>query len=251
MMRIVISTIASNLWQFWSLGGFYFMALSLPNPVQASFFHDPDNELPVKATDEDRIATKRKKITYSEILTYALPSSPKVIEFNSLIDRVLVSQKQTSFAKRDDSATAEAMVLLSNILIENWDKFSLKAKVLLLDKLRVHRKSFWQHILSSPFDFFKLIKSRIGYYLKFLRELRTYDATTQRSILNKVSRDVKSLKNAWNVLGKARLMILEKDSHLLEENKDNIGKFIHSAKTMIAGRYLMNKYSEVLEELAK
>jgi hypothetical protein len=246
-----LSQSARELWQFWNAEGFEFMTPALLNPDRGSFFNDSENEALETATGEEKVLVKRRTITYSEILTYALPTSSKVAEFNSLIDRVSTSQKQTSFVKRDDSATAEAMILLSDILIEDWDRFPLKAKILLLDKLRVYRKSFWQHILNSPSDFFKLIKIRISYYLKFFSELRTYDANTRRNILSKISRDVKLLKNSWDVLGKTRLIILEKDSYLLEENKDNIDRFIHSAKTMIAARYLMTKYSKVLEELAK
>lgn len=240
-------------WKFWNAGGLNFMTLTLLNPSQGSFFYDSgfDNELSANATDEEKIAAKRRKITYSEILTYALPTSLKVIEFKSLIDRVVLSQQQTSFMKRDDSATAEAMILLSDILNEHWQEFPLKVKVLLLDKLKVYRESFWQYVLASPSNTFKVIKSRIGYYIKFWYELKAYNNVDRRNIINKVSKNIELLKSAWNAMEETKLVIFESDGHLLEENRDNIDKFSHSIKTMIAARYLMKKHSKVLEELAK
>lgn len=209
------------------------MNLTLPNPTQGSFFYDPNNEVSAKATDEDKIAAKRRNITYSEILTYALPTSPKVIEFNNLIDRVIVSQQQTSFIKRDDSVTAEAMILFSDILNEHWQEFPLKAKVLLLDKLKVVRKSFWQYIIISPSNIFKVLKNRINYNIGFWHELKAYDEATKNNILDKVSRNLNSLKNAWNALAKTRSMIFKSDGHLLEANKENVVKFIHDIRVEI------------------
>ncbi len=248
-----LSQSVRELWQSWNAGGFNFMTLTLLNSAQGSFFYDPDcdSELSANATEEEKIAAKRRKITYSEILTYALPTSVKVIEFNNLVDRVIVSQKQTSFIERDDFATAEAMILLSDILNENWQEFPLKVKVLLLNKLKVIKRSFWQYLFSSPISNFKLFKNRINYYIEFWRELRAYDKATQRNIFMKISKNIESLKNAWNALEKSRLMIFEADGYLLEENKENIGKFNHSLKTMLSARQGIRDYHQTLIELAK
>jgi hypothetical protein len=251
MMRIVISIIASNSWQFWSLGGFYLMALTLPNPDRTSFFYEPDDESPVSSTDRDesRSIATRRRISYSEILTYAFPTSPKVIELNNLINQILISQQQTSLIERDDSKTAEAMILLSDILNEHWQEFPLKVKVLLLNKLKVFRRSFWKSIFT--FSSFHTIKSRFNYYRGYWSELKTYDRFTQESILDKVFRDSRFLRNAWLILKSTTLKIFKNDGHLLEENRENISEFTNSVKTMLAARSITNKYSGTLDELAK
>lgn len=256
MIYDILNNLSKSLrgfWQFWNARGLNLMTLTLfdPDSGNFSFDSDPDNKSFANATDEEKIAAKRRKITYAEILTYALPTSPKVIEFNSLINRVIASQQQTSFTKRDDSVTAEAIILLSDILNEHWQEFPLKVKVLLLNDLKVVKQNLWQYIFGFPLNTIKLIKSRVSYNRKLQKELETYDSDTKKDILNKVFRDVNLLKNAWTILRRTRLVIFESDGYLLEENKDNIGKFSHSVKTMIAGRYLMTKYSKVLEELAK
>jgi hypothetical protein len=220
-------------WQFWSLGGFDLMVLVLPNSTQAGFFYEVDNEFAADRSNEDVAAARERKITYSEILMYALPTSTKVTEFNKLITQVLVSQQQISLVQRDDSKTAEAMILLADILNEHWQEFPLKIKVLLLYKLKVVRKSFWEYIVISPFDIFKVLKNRINYNIGFWHELKTYDETTKNNILDKVSRNLNSLKNAWNALAKARSMIFKNDGHLLEVNKENIVKFIHDIRVEI------------------
>lgn len=220
-------------WQFWSLGGFDLMVLVLPNSTQAGFFYEVDNESAADRSNEDVAAARERKITYSEILMYALPTSTKVTEFNKLITQVLVSQQQTSLVQRDDSKTAEAMILLADILNEHWQEFPLKTKVLLLYKLKVVRKSFWKYIVISPFDIFKVLKNRINYNIGFWHELKTYDKTTKNNILDKVSKNLNSLKNAWNALAKTRSMIFKNDGHLLEANKENIVKFIHDIRVEI------------------
>jgi ribosomal protein S8 len=252
MMRIVISIIANNSWQFWSLGGFYLMALTLPNPGQTSFFHELDDESLASSTDrsnENIVIAKRKRISYSEILTYALPQSLKVVELNNLIDQILISQQQTSLIERDDSKTAEAMVLLSDVLNEHWQEFPLKVKVLLLNKLKVFRRSFWKSIFS--FSGFHTIKNRFNYYAGYWNELKTYDSLTQKSILNKLSRDSRLLRNAWLTLKVTILKIFKSDGYLLEKNRESISEFTNSVKTMVAARQVMNKYSVTLNELAK
>jgi hypothetical protein len=246
-----LSNFLRGLWQFWNAGGFNFMTLTLPNPAQGSFFYDfdSDNELSAKASDEEKIVAKRRKITYSQILIYALPTSPKVIEFNNLIELILVSQQQTSLISRDDSKTAEAMILLSNILSEHWHEFSLKVKVLLLSKLKVFRKNFWKSIFT--FNAFNTIISRFNYYKGYWNEIRAYDNTTQQDILKKVSRDSRLLRKSWITLEAATLKIFKSDSHLLEENTESISEFTNSVKTMVAARKAINKYSGTLDELAK
>jgi hypothetical protein len=99
--------------------------------------------------------------------------------------------------------------------------------------LKVVRKSFWEYIVISPFDIFKVLKNRINYNIGFWHELKTYDETTKNNILDKVSRNLNSLKNAWNALAKARSMIFKNDGHLLEVNKENIVKFIHDIRVEI------------------
>lgn len=156
MIYHILNNLSQSLrgfWQFWSVGGFELMTFALPSLSQANFFTDSDNEVLANSSDKDEIAAKRRNITYSEILNYALPTSPKIIEFNNLIDRVLVSQQQTSFVKRDDSATAEAMLLLAGILNEHWQEFPLKAKVLLLNKLKIVKKAFGNIFSDLPLVF--------------------------------------------------------------------------------------------------
>jgi hypothetical protein len=256
-MRIILLTFSQfvrGFWQFWSLGGFDLMVLALPSSAQASFFCEADDESYASATATDRssesiVIAERKRISYSQILTYALPTSPKVIEFNNLIDLILVSQQQTSLISRDDSKTAEAMILLSNILNEHWHEFPLKVKVLLLNKLKVFRKNLWKSIFT--FNTFSTIISRFNYYKGYWNELRSYDNTTQQDILKKVSRDSRLLRKAWLTLKTIALKIFKNSGYLLHENVESISEFTNSVKTMLAARGAMSKYSGTLDELAK
>jgi hypothetical protein len=257
MMRIILLTFSQfvrGFWQFWSLGGFDLMVLALPSSAQASFFCEADDESSVTATDhsnENIAINKRKRTSYSEILTYALPESTKVIKFNNLVNEIIISQQQTSLIERNDAKTAEAMIVLANILEEHWEEFPLKVKVLLLNKLKVFKKGFWKYFLTSIPSIFRTIKGRVDYYKGFLAELKTYDGATQSSVLGKVLRDSRFLKSAWITLKVATLKIFKNDGYLLEENRESISEFANSLKTMVAARQIMNEYSSVLEELAK
>jgi hypothetical protein len=209
------------------------MALTLPNPDRTSFFHELDDKSYLTLTDQSGKSisiVRQKNITYSEILTYALPESSKVVEFNNLIDQILISQQQTSLIERDDSKTAEAMIFLSDILNEHWQDFPLKVKVLLLNKLKIFRKSSWKSIFISIFSAFHTIKNRINYYKGFWSELRAYDSFTQKNILRKVLENSKLLRNAWFTLEITTLRIFKSDSYLLTQNKENIDKFIHKIR---------------------
>lgn len=228
------------------------MALALPSLTRSIFFDEADIESSATVTDrssESIAIAERKRISYSQILTYALPTSPKVIEFNNLIELILVSQQQTSLISRDDSKTAEAMILLSNILNEHWHEFPLKVKVLLLSKLKVFRKNFWKSIFT--FNTFNTIISRFNYYKGYWNELGAYDNTTQQDILKKVSRDSRLLRKAWLILKTTTLKIFKNSGYLLHENVESISEFTNSVKTMLAARGIMNKYSGTLDELAK
>jgi hypothetical protein len=237
-------------WQLSSLEGFKLMVLTLPNPPQSNFFHQSDNE-PASSSIQSNSVSKKRQVSFSEILTYALPNSMKVTEFSNLFQDIHINQKHTSLIERDDSKTAQAMILLSDILNENWQNFPLKVKVLLLNKLKFSRKSFWKSLIASFPTIFNTIRNRLTYYKCYWNELKTYDGLTQKSILEKVSSDSKLLRNAWFVLRESTLTIFNIDGCLLEENKDNIDRFNHSIKTMLSARQGMRDYQQTLIELAK
>lgn len=228
------------------------MVLALSNSAQASFFHEPDNEVPSDDRPSDNeTRTRHRSASYSEILTYILPESPKVIEFNNLVDSILVSQGQISLMERDDGKTAEAMILLSNILEDHWQEFPLKVKVLLLKKLKVFKRSFWKSILASIPNTLSIVINRFNYYKGYWVELKTYDKLTQESILHKVSSDSKLLQNAWSTLKRVVLKIFKDDGYLLEDNRESISEFTNTVQTMVAGRRVMDKYSTTLKDLAR
>jgi hypothetical protein len=194
---------------------------------------------------------RNRQATFPEIFSYALPSSPEVLKLNELVEQIWIIREGTSLVDRDDSKIAEAFLLMSSIIDAHWNEFSVKTKVLLLDKLQPFNKSIWRFLLD--------IVIRIPAALKEKSE-RNKKYTSQYSSLNRsVQQDLnQKFLNNFQLLVKSVLKNLEitsnifkRDGYLLKENEENIDKFNHSIKTMIAARYLMKKHSKVLEELAK
>jgi hypothetical protein len=228
---------------------------------QASFLKaKPIVKIPVISTDTPSATPisnkpgtfhRDKPVTFPEIFTYALPSSPEVLKLNELVEQIWIVREGTSLVDRDDSKIAEAFLLMSDIIDVYWDKFSVKTKVLLLDKLQPFNKNIWQFILDIILKIPAALKEKFERNKEYASQYNSLDRSGQEELNRKFFNNFQLLVKSVLRNLETTSNIFRKDRHLLEENEGNIDKFNHSIKTMIAARYLIEKHSKVLEKLAK
>jgi hypothetical protein len=263
---LALSQSVKEFCRFWNLQGLVLMTSAViqdfnPLTSQASSLKarpivkmsatNADSSLAAATSDESSVHRQDRQATFPEIFSYALPSSPKVLKLNDLVEQVWIIREGTSLIDRDDSKTAQAFILITDIVDLHWDEFSVKTKVLLLDKLQPFNKSTWRFILEIFSKLPSALKEKKERNKKYGSQYGSLDKFAQKELIQKFRSNfillATSVFKTLNVTSK----IFKKDGYLLKENEKNISKFNHSIRTMIAARYLMKKHCKVLEELAK
>jgi hypothetical protein len=194
---------------------------------------------------------RNRQATFPEIFSYALPSSPEVLKLNELVEQIWIIREGTSLVDRDDSKIAEAFLLMSSIIDAHWNEFSVKTKVLLLDKLQPFNKSIWRFLLDIVIRIPAALKEKSERNEKYTSQYSSLDTSARqdlnRKFLNNFQLLVKSVMKNLETTSN----IFEKDGYLLEENRGNIEKFNYSLKTMLSARQGIKDYHQTLIELAK
>jgi hypothetical protein len=250
--------------QFWGLRGLVFMTSAVIrdfNPLmsQASSLKakpivrviNSDTPLVAASFTEPGTYPKDRQVTFPEIFSHALPSSPKVLELNNLVEQIWIVREGTSLVDRDDSKTAQAFLLIADIVNLHWDDFSLKTKVLLLDKLRPFNKSVLQFIVEVILKLPSALKEKKERNRKYGSEYNSLDRSAQQELVRKLRSNFSLLITSIFKILNATSKIFKKDGYLLEENKENINRFNHSVKTMLSARQGMRDYRQTLIELGK
>jgi hypothetical protein len=193
--------------------------------------HDIASEIPIddksSALDEDR------QVTFAEIFKHALPSSPKIIEFNDLIEHIWTIKQGTSLVDRDDSKISEAIFIISDILDIYWSEFPIKAKVLLLNKLQVFNKSGWQFALELMAKIPNALKDRAARNKAYTHEYNSLDRSSQANLERKFATSLTSLFRSIFRLCNTTRKIFKKDGRLLRENQENIQSFTTDIQELI------------------
>jgi hypothetical protein len=261
--------LARRFWQFWSLGileimasdtiqndnswgigslverrhaGKHFAASNVDKAILSQ-----NTSIPLQSP----VFEKNQQVNLADILSYALPSSLKALEFDNLVEQISIAKQENSLVNRDDSKVAKAVFLISDILEIHWDEFSLKSKVLLLNKLELFNTNAWQFILELIVKFPSALIEKSERNKKYASQYNSLNSTEQINLKQKSFANSLSLIKSIFEICDSTSKVFKKDGYLLKENKQNIDRFNHSVQTMIAGRYIMKKYSNTLEELAK
>jgi hypothetical protein len=259
-----LSQSVRELWHFLSLGDLVTMTAvinsSLFESQASSLKAKPIVKLAVANTDalsatsipsNSGVFHRDRTVTFPEIFSYALPSSPEVLKLNELVEQIWIIREGTSLVDRDDSKIAEAFLLMSSIIDAHWDEFSVKTKVLLLDKLQPFNKSVWQFTIDLIIKIPAALKEKSERNEKYTSQYSSLDTSARqdlnRKFLNNFQLLVKSVMKNLETTSN----IFEKDGYLLEENRGNIEKFNYSLKTMLSARQGIKDYHQTLIELAK
>ena len=180
-----------------------------------------------------------------------MPDSKEASDFEELAKQIWIVSQETSLVNRDDSKVVQAFSLMSGIIDLNWDKFSLKVKVLLLKKLQPFNKNIWQFSLELIFKFPNTLTKRLEKNKRYAAEYSHLEPSEQRRLTQKSIENsqsfFKSIMKTLNIVSK----VFKKDGYLLEDNRENISEFAKSVKTINAERQVMNKYSNTLKNLPR
>jgi hypothetical protein len=179
----------------------------------------------VESSVDSNKCSENHQVTFAEIFNHTLPSSPKIIEFNSTIEHIWTIKQGTSLVDRDDAKISEAIFLMSDILDIYWNEFPTKTKVLLLDKLQIFNKSGWQFMLKLISQLPKTLKDVSFRYATYISEYNSLNRSTQEHLKQTAYTNSTSLiKSIWYLCNVVRKM-LKKDGKLLKENQANIQNF--------------------------
>lgn len=193
--------------------------------------HDIDSKIPID--DKSSALDRNQQITFAEIFNHALPSSPKILEFNDLIEHIWTIKQGTSLVDRDDSKISEAIFIISDILDIYWNEFTTKAKVLLLNKLQVFNKSGWQFALELVVKFPNALKDRAARNKAYTYEYNSLDRSSQSNLDRKFATNLTSLFRSIFRLCSTTRKIFKRDSRLLRENQGNIQIFTTDIQELI------------------
>jgi hypothetical protein len=259
-----LSQSVRELWHFLSLGDLVTMTAvinsSLFESQASSLKAKPIVKLAVANTDalsatsipsNSGVFHRDRTVTFPEIFSYALPSSPEVLKLNELVEQIWIIREGTSLVDRDDSKIAEAFLLMSSIIDAHWDEFSVKTKVLLLDKLQPFNKSVWQFTIDLIIKIPAALKEKSERNEKYTSQYSSLDTSARQDLNRKFLNNFQLLLKSVMKNLETTSNIFEKDGYLLEENRGNIEKFNYSLKTMLSARQGIKDYHQTLIELAK
>jgi hypothetical protein len=176
---------------------------------------------------------RNRQVTFPEIFSYALPSSPEVLKLNELVEQIWIIREGTSLVDRDDSKIAEAFLLMSNIIDAHWNEFSVKTKVLLLDKLQPFNKSIWRFLLDIIIKIPTALKEKSERNKKYTSQYSSLDASAQQDLNRKFLSNFQLLVKSVLKNLETTSSIFEKDGYLLKENEGNVNKFNHSIDILL------------------
>jgi hypothetical protein len=122
---------------------------------------------------------------------------------------------------------------MSNIIDAHWNEFSVKTKVLLLDKLQPFNKSIWRFLLDIIIKIPTALKEKSERNKKYTSQYSSLDASAQQDLNRKFLSNFQLLVKSVLKNLETTSSIFEKDGYLLKENEGNVNKFNHSIDILL------------------